>query len=397
MDIDRVRQETEVTAHYAYFDTGAAAPPPRPVIDTVKSYLEATARSGPYLPSLRKEIYAKVEEIRQQVADFLSAEVTEIAFTRNGSEAISIIAQGIDWQQGDEVIVPNTEMLSNLAPWLRLAEKRGIVVVSAKANAEGVIDVETIEQLITPRTRLLTFCSLSNATGAIQPAQALCDLAKKHGVLSLVSASQSVGIIETNVKTLGCDFLATCGRKGLRAIEGSGILYVRHELIRTLEPCLVGWWNSAFDATTEVLSLPETAKRFEAGCPNIPAILSLGAAIEYAEMLGMKNIEARVRQLTAYMVNGIQQVPNAEVYGPKEIVERIGLVPFNIKGIDPNALVSMLEKEGVIIEAGHFMASAIMRHYQIERMARLSLHYFNTTSEIDKTIQLIRDFCAKSA
>jgi cysteine desulfurase/selenocysteine lyase len=389
MDIQQIRQDTPLCEKYAYFDTGAAAPPPLPVLNAVKYYLDLTAHQGPYLPSLRQRIYTQLEEIRQQAANFLNAQVNEIAFTRNGSEGISLIAQGIDWLVGDEIIVPDTEILSNISPWLRLQQRYGVKVVAAKANTEGVLEPEHITLLITPKTRLLTFCSLSNATGAIQPVQALCALARQHGVLSLVNASQSLGLLETDVKSLGCDFLAACGRKGLRAIEGTGLLYVREEHITQLEPCLVGWWNSGFDAQGE-LTLPATAKRFEAGCPNVPGILGLGAAITYAQNLGMAAIERRVRVLTSYAVNRLGTLPGIQIYGPVSVTQRIGLVPFNLAECDPNELVTLLAEQDVIIEAGHFMADAIMKRYGIERMARVSLNYFNTEAEIDRAVTLLR-------
>ncbi|CAI1739054.1 Cysteine desulfurase [Serratia quinivorans] len=388
MDIQQVRQDTPLCEQYAYFDTGAAAPPPLPVLNAVKDYLDLTAYQGPYLPSLRQRIYAQLEEIRQQAADFLHANVNEIAFTRNGSEGISLIAQGITWQAGDEIIVPDTEILSNISPWLRLQQRYGVNVVTAKANEEGVLELEHIASLITHKTRLLTFCSLSNASGAIQPVQALCALARQHGVLSLVNASQSLGLLAADVKALGCDFLAACGRKGLRAIEGTGILYVREEHITQLEPCLVGWWNSSFDAQGQLI-LPATAKRFEAGCPNVPGILSMGAAITYAQHQGMAAIEQRVRALTHYAVSQLSMLPGMQIYGPKAASQRMGLVPFNLAGRDPNELVTLLATQGVIIEAGHFMAHAIMKRYGIERMARISLNYFNTEDEIDRAAALL--------
>ena len=389
-DIEKVRRDTEVTQQYAYFDTGAASPPPRPVIDAVKNYLDTTGKVGPYLPSLRKSIYEQVEKIRAEAAAFLGASPAEIAFVKNGSEAISIIAQGIPFQAGDEIIVPDTEMMSNLAPWLLLAKNKGVVIVKAKADTEGLIPVEHVASLITPRTKLLTFCSLSNATGAFQPAQALCALARKHGVMSLVNASQSLGLAATDVRQLGCDFLSACGRKGLRAIEGSGILYVREALIAGMDPCLIGWWNGGLDQATQSLTLPPTAKRFEAGCPIVPAILALGAALEYANALGIAAIEERVRHLTRHLVARLAELPGIRIYGPSNVANRLGLVPFNIEGVDPLNLVAMLEKEKIIIEAGHFMAYPIMQHYKIERMGRISLHYFNTETEIDKTVALIR-------
>ncbi len=128
----------------------------------------------------------------------------------------------------------------------------------------------------------------------------------------------------------------------------------------------------------------------------MPAILSLGAAIECANTLGMSAIEARVRHLTTYLVTQLNTLAGSQIYGPADCSNRLGLVPFNILGTDPNELVALLEKAGVIIEAGHFMASAIMQYYKIERMARMSLHYFNTEAEIDKTVGLIRDFISRN-
>ncbi|WP_322086490.1 aminotransferase class V-fold PLP-dependent enzyme [Burkholderia sp. BCC1999] len=390
MDITAIRADTPLTASTIYLDTAAASLPPEPVLDTVNDYLRDTGRVGIYLPAFRKATYARVDAVRKQLAAFLGAHADEIAFTKNATEAISLVAQGLRWQPGDEVLVADTEMLSNLLPWKRLEATHGIVVRMIAANDEGLLAPDAFAQAITPRTRLLTFSHVPNSSGALQDAAALCAVARDHGVLSLVNASQSVGMVETDVRTLGCDFLAGCGRKALRATEGSGFLYVQRARIDALEPVLAGWWNGAYDRTTGALSFVAGAKRFEAGCPIVPAILGLGAALDYAQCIGVAQIEARVRDLTAYAVDTFATLPGFELYGPRDAARRIGIVPFNLRGIDPATIVAALEAQHCIIEAGNFMADAILARYGVSTMARVSLHYFNTREEIDRVAALIR-------
>jgi cysteine desulfurase / selenocysteine lyase len=390
MDIEAIRRDTPLTRNTIYLNTAAASLPPEPVLRTVRDYVRDTGHIGIYRPSFRKQTYTRVEAVREQLAAFLGARANEIAFTKNASEAISLVAQGVVWEPGDEILVADTEMLSNLLPWKRLELTRGVKVRPVAANSEGVLDPRAFARELTPRTRLLTFSHLPNSTGALQDAAAICAIAREHGAMSLVNASQSVGMASIDVAALGCDFLTGCGRKALRATEGTGFLYVRRELADSMEPALAGWWNGVYDKATGALSFVPGARRFEAGCPVVPAILGLGAAISYAQAVGMDAIERRVRELTAYAVTRFTGLPGFELYGPVDAARRIGIVPFNIRGTDPAAIVAGLEQAQCIIEAGSFMADAILARYGVSAMARVSLHYFNTHDEIDDTAALIR-------
>ncbi|WP_153100348.1 aminotransferase class V-fold PLP-dependent enzyme [Paraburkholderia hayleyella] len=391
MDINAIRNDTPLTQSTIYLDTAAASLPPDPVLDEVRSYLLDTGHVGIYLPAFRKTTYARVEAVREQLATFLNANRDEVAFTKNATEAISMVASGFAWQPGDEVLVADTEMLSNLLPWKRLEQTRGVVVKMVAANPEGLLAPEAFAAAITPRTRLLTFSHLPNSTGALQNAQAICAVARQHNVLALVNASQSVGMVATDVAALDCDFLAGCGRKALRATEGSGFLYIRRALIEQVEPVLSGWWNGAYDRATGTLSFVDGARRFEAGCPIVPAILGLGAALTYAQKIGIDAIEQRVRDLTAHAVTRLAALPGFELYGPSDTAQRIGIVPFNVRGVDPARIVAALEARHCIIEAGNFMADAILARFGVATMARISLHYFNTHDEIDQVAELIRE------
>lgn len=389
-----VDQAADASPQYAYFDTAAAAPPVPEAVEAAVSYLQRTAIDGPYLPSFRREVYERLEQIRAAVAGFLEAKTSEIAFTRNGTESISLVARGIRWQPGDEVVVPDTEMLSNVAIWRMLESDAGIRVVPFEADPDGMLDPERVRAAITPRTRLITFVALSNVTGAVQPVAEICRVAAEAGVLTHVNAAQAIGMMPLGFRTWQADFISACSRKGLRGIEGSGVLAVREHLVPTLTPALAGWWNTGLEAGG--ITLPDTAKRFEAGSPNVPAILALGAAIEVTERIGIDSIHRSVRALTDRAVRGIRNIPGAAVYGPVD-ENRLGIIPFNIVGVDPRELTDHLESRGIIIEAGHFMATPILNAYGITAMARASMHHFNTTDEIDRLVAEITAFAGKDA
>lgn len=391
MNLDTIRNDLCLDPGIAYLDNAAASVMPRQVLQAVTGYLERTATTGPYLPSFRRETYARLEEIRASTAAFIAASSEEIAFNKNGSEGISLVAQGLDWQEGDEVIITDFEMLSNLTPWLLLQQTRRILVRTVVSNAHGLLEPLALAALMTPRTRLISVTHLPNATGAVQPIAAVCRLAQERGIMSLINASQSFGLLPIDVRALGCDFLVACGRKALRGPEGTGILYVRAALIPRLTPVLTGWWNSSFDPERNSFTLPLTGKRFEAGCPIMPSMIGLGAAIDYANQMGIDQIARRVARLTAYTIERLLSIPGAQIYGPESVHDRMLIIPFNIHGVDADKIVQHLDAHGVIIEAGHFMATPIMKRHQISKMARISPHYFNTEAEIERAVALIRE------
>ncbi|WP_341299441.1 aminotransferase class V-fold PLP-dependent enzyme [Lysinibacillus sp. FSL H8-0500] len=391
IDITRIQKDMPLLEHYIYLNTAAASAMPQPVVDVMTSYLQKQASIGPYLPSFRQETYEQVERIREKSALFIGAKKEEIALVPNGSMGINYIAGGLQWHKGDEVIVLDTEMLSNYVPWLAL-ERQGVQLKVLPTNTEYMVDLQELEQLITPRTRLIAFAHMSNAAGALQPAQEICQLAQRHDVRTLINANQTVGLTPIDVRELGCDFLIACGRKWLRGPEGSGILYVRQVLLPTITPIMIGWGSTTWHYQQNDYSFSATAKRFEPGCPVIPSILGLGAAIDYANQIGIDHIYQRVQQLTKYLIKQLETIPGLVLYGPQNIANRLSITPFNIEGVSPEELTNYLAARGVIIEAGTFMANTIMERNHIQQMARFSPHYFNTCEEIDRAVSFIKEF-----
>jgi len=391
MDIQQIRKDTPLHENYAYINTAAASAPPRQVVEAMTDYLVKTSTVGPYLPAFRKEVYAKVDEIRGKAASFIGSAASEIAFVKNGTEGINFVAGGLDWEEGDEVILADLEFHSNYTPWLKLQKEGKITLKVLKTDQSGVISTAELEKLITAKTRLITVSHLPNASGALQPVKEICQLAKKHNVLTLINASQTLGLVPIDVKELQCDFLAACGRKGLRGPEGSGILYIREELISSITPVLIGWGGTTWDFATNEISFLPIAKRVEAGCPIIPSVLGLGAAIEYAQAIRIEAIYERVKALTKYMVEQLSTIPGIAIYGPEKIEDRLSITPFNVAGLTPDRIVEYLEKNHIIIEEGTFMANTMLQSYGISKMARFSPHYFNTTEEIDRAVGLIKE------
>jgi cysteine desulfurase/selenocysteine lyase len=395
LDLSQIRKDTPLNQTYSYLNSAAASPPPQQVVDVISGYLQKTASVGPYLPTFRKEIYEKIDDIRAKAAEFLGANVSEVAFTKNGTEAINFIAKGLQWNKGDEVILADLEFHSNFVPWLKLESEGEIQLKVLKTDTSGLINVQELEKLITDQTRLITVSHLPNASGALQPINDICQLAKKYNVLTLVNVSQTIGLVPIDVKEIECDFLAACGRKWLRGPEGSGLLYIRESLVQQIEPSIIGWGGTTWDFDTNGFSYLPIAKRVEAGCPIVPSILGLGEAIDYAANIGVENIYERVKKLTLYMVEKLLTVPGVSIYGPQNIADRLAIIPFNIEGLCPDRITEHLEENGIIIESGTFMANTMLQQYGIDKMARFSPHYFNTLEEIDKSVEHIKNLLKK--
>lgn len=390
MDIEQIRKDMPLHGNYVYVNSAAASPPPRQVVDTSIDYLQKTASLGPYLPSFREEVYQKIEETREKAAKFIGAKTSEMAFVKNGTEGINFIANGLTWNKGDEIILADIEFHSNYTPWLKLRDKKKVHLKIIKTDFSGVIDVNLIEQEISNRTKLITVSHLSNASGALQHIEKICEIAKKRDVLTLINASQTLGLIPINVQELDCDFLTGCGRKWLRGPEGSGILYIRESLVESIEPTIIGWGGTTWDFETNEYYYLSTARRVEAGCPIVPSILGLGAAIDYAQNIGIEEIVTKVEALTRYSFQQLSAIEGIAIYGPKNIENRLAIIPFNVEGLHPDEITNYLEKNNIIIESGTFMANMLLQHYGINKMVRISPHYFNTKVEIDFIVTLIK-------
>jgi cysteine desulfurase/selenocysteine lyase len=372
-----------------YLDNAATTPTPQPVLDAMLEYFrEYSANVGRGLHLAARKATEAFEATRGKIAKVINASPEEIAYAKNTTEAINIVAQGLNLKRGDKVITTLFEHHSNLLPWQRLERERGVEVEIVGTSKECLLDPSEFEAAIDGRTRLIATHHVSNSVGSIQPVEDIGKIARDHDVLYLLDAAQSVGHIPVDVRKLGCDFLAAPGHKGLLGPQGTGFLYAGEGRLGELEPLLVGG-GIVETVGRHGYELVEAPRIFDAGTPNIPGIIGLGRACEYVMEIGIERIAEREVELTRRMLK-ISDVEHVEVYGPRDLTRRGGVVSFNIRGLGHHDLASMLDELAKIaVRSGHHCAQPTMRHLGVEGTVRASVHYYNTEDEAEKFVWMV--------
>ncbi|GAF99845.1 unnamed protein product, partial [marine sediment metagenome] len=261
----------------------------------------------------------------------------------NTTEALNLVASGIDWDPGDEVIISSLEHQSNIIPWMRLVDERGILVTILPVGPERVIDVYTLEHHLSERTRLLAVTHVSNVFGSIQPVSQIGALARSRGILYLVDAAQSAGRIPIDVNEIQCDFMAFCGRKSLMGPQGTGFLYGTHDQLERLRPLQVGSLAANVVDGLSFEFLP-TPYRFEAGVLNTSGVLGLAAAVSYIDEIGLSTIHSRLQHLSRLLTSELDNIPELELYGPEDMEAQAGIVAWNLPGMDPHHVARKLDQ-----------------------------------------------------
>jgi cysteine desulfurase/selenocysteine lyase len=372
-----------------YLDNAATTPKPQPVLDAMLEYFrEYGANVGRGLHRAARRATEEFEATRVKLAKVVGAKPEEIAYTKNATEAINLVAQGLNLHRGDKVVTTVLEHHSNLVPWQRLEKQHGVKLEVVPATQDCMVDTTVIDRAIDKKTKLITMVYVSNAIGSILDVEEVGKLAAEHDVLFLVDASQAVGHMPVDVKSIGCDFLAAPGHKGLLGPQGTGFLYAREDRIGELEPLLVGGGvvESVEEHSFKLVKPPQV---FDAGTPNIPGIIGLGRAVEYVLDIGLEQIAERERKLTRQMLK-MADIKNVEVYGPTDSKLRGGVVSFNVKGVDHHDVAAMLDElASIAIRSGHHCARSTMRYLGAEGTARASVAYFNLEDEIAKFIEIL--------
>jgi cysteine desulfurase/selenocysteine lyase len=394
-----VRSKFDLDPAIRYFNSASCAPPPRAVVEAMDNYYKSTPlnyRSGQ--TPLESRITLQVDAIRAKLAASIHADSSrEIVFTKNTTEAINIVASGLRWNAGDEVILTPLEHQSNLLPWLRLESTAGIVVKYVKpANLGGLIDPGEVARLITPRTRLLSMHHVSNVIGCIQDIESISAIARERGVLVMVDAAQSEGRISVDVKKLGCDFVASCARKALLGPQGIGFLWGREALLSELNPLLVG--GQSADLYDEHSYRPkELPFRHESGIVNTAGVIGLGAALDFLDALGRNKIAAYIQELADHFLAGLSDISGVKCWGPKIGGRQTGIVSWTIDRLAPQTVSDALyEIGGIVTAAGSHGSPLAVKFLGVEGVTRLSLHCFNAREEIDSTLRAIGRLAARA-
>jgi cysteine desulfurase/selenocysteine lyase len=375
-----------------YFDNAATTQKPRAVLEALQRYYEhdnANVHRGLHeLSSRATEAY---EGARARAAQYLGASnPDEIVFTRGTTESINLVAQawgGRFVRAGDVILLTEMEHHSNLAPWQLLAERTGARLRFVPVRDDGTLALEKLEQFLTPEVKLFAFTHVSNSLGTINPMKELCAKARAVGAVTLVDAAQSAGHLPVNVQEIGCDFLAFSGHK-MCAPTGSGALYGRAEMLDAMPPWH-GGGEMIVSVTLEKSSYKKPPHRFEAGTPNIAGAIGLAAAIDYLEGIGRSAIAEHDAQLTSYALDRFTELSGMRILGPSG--ERGAILGFVMEHVHPHDLTTFADQRGLALRGGHHCNQPLMRRFGLPGTTRASFYFYNTTDEIDRMIEILRD------
>ncbi|HCW80001.1 MAG TPA: cysteine desulfurase, partial [Ruminococcaceae bacterium] len=332
------------------------------------------------------------ENARHTVKEFIGADKDcEVIFTRNASESLNLIAYsyGLNFlHEGDEIVLPVSEHHSNLVPWQMVAQAKGAKLVYLYPDKEGRLTDDEMEK-ITPKAKIVALAHVSNVLGSVYPVRKIADKAHSVGAVVVVDCAQSIPHFKVNVKDLGADFMAFSGHK-MMAPMGIGVLYGREGLLNKMPPFLRGGEMIEYvhEQSATFAPLPQ---KFEAGTQNVGGAVGLEAAIHYLQKVGYDKIAETEQALLNYALDGLAEVPHITVYGgTKNRRDRCGVISFNVDGVHPHDVASILDADGVAIRAGHHCAQPLMDYLGVNATCRASLYFYNTREDIDQFLSSLK-------
>lgn len=373
----------------AFLDSAATAQRLACVLDAQRSFYEtmnANALRGLYRLSV--EATEAINKARQTVASFIGApDAQDIVFCRNTSEALNVAAKsfgGLVLKPGDEVCISIMEHHSNLIPWQQVCRTTGAKLVYLRPDKNGVISSEEMDAKVTSRTKVVSITHVSNVLGIQNPVAELGKRVHEHGGYLVVDGAQSVPHIPVNVQELGCDFFAFSGHKVFGPF-GIGVLWGKHELLEEMPPFLSG--GEMIDSVTETDAVwAPVPEKFEAGTQDAAGIYATAKAIDYVRNLGMETLEEREGLLMEYLMERMRTLPFVEIIGHPEASRHHGALSFNMKGIHPHDVSSILDGCNVAIRAGHHCAQPLLTWLGVESCCRASVAFYNDAADIDALI-----------
>lgn len=392
MDIGKIREEFTLLQNrdIAYLDSGATTQKPKQVIKAVEEFYQrynANPHRGAY--ELSVEATNLYEETRQKIASFINAkESEEIIFSKNATESLNLLAYsyGMEYlKKDDEVVISIMEHHSNLVPWQMVTKKTESKLSYMYINEQYELTKEEIESKITDQTKIVGITHVSNVLGTINPVKEIIEYAHKKGAIVIVDASQSIPHMKIDVQDLDADFLVFSGHKMLAPL-GVGVLYGKKEILDKMSPFLMGgdMIEYVYEQETTFAPLPN---RFEAGTQNVGGVVGLGAAIDYMNNLGYEFIQQREQELTKYALQRLSQFDYMNLYVTPNRENHSSVISFNMKGIHPHDVASILDSNNVAIRSGNHCAQPLMRFLQTDSTCRASLSFYNTKEDIDQLVQ----------
>jgi len=374
-----------------YLDSAASSQKPRSVVEAMARYYERShANVHRSIHTLGEEATELYEAARDRVQRFVNAAAREeIVFTRGTTDGIGIVAEAVGrtLRPGDEILVTELEHHSNLVPWQVAVRDRGATVRAVPLVGEGVLDLDALDRLLSPRTRLVAVAHVSNVLGTIVPVAEIVARARRVGALTLVDGAQAVPHMPVDMSLIGCDFYVFSGHKMLGP-TGIGVLYGRRPVLEALEPAR-GGSEMIKEVWVDRATWNDLPWRFEPGTPPIAEAVGLDAAIEYLEKLGMQRVREHTHALAVQAAAQLAAIPGVRVFGPRH--ERGAVVAFSVDGLHPHDVAAALDAEGIAIRAGHHCAQPLMRWCGVVGTSRASFSVFNSPEDVALLAHAVAD------
>lgn len=396
LDIQSIRAEFPILSQkvngkpLVYFDNAATSQKPKVVLEAIASYYEeinANIHRGVHkLSQLATDAY---EASRGKIQRHINAAHShEVLFTSGTTHGINLVANGFAslLKPGDEVMVSALEHHSNIVPWQMLCERTGAQLTVIPMNEKGELVMEGFDRLLSEKTKVIAVNHISNALGTINPIEEIIAKAHRFGAAVLIDGAQSAAHMKPDVQALDCDFYVFSGHK-ICGPTGTGILYGKEAWLNKLPP-YQGGGEMIKEVTFEKTTYADLPHKFEAGTPNIAGGIVLGTAIDYLNSIGFEAIAAYENELLEYGTRRLREIEGVKIYGTSE--HKTSVISFNVEGIHPFDIGTIVDKLGIAVRTGHHCAQPIMRFFDIPGTIRASFAFYNTKEEIDALVEAVK-------
>jgi cysteine desulfurase/selenocysteine lyase len=397
LDIQKIREDFPILDQkiynrpLVYFDNAATTQRPQQVIEALNlTYTEYYGNIHRAAHFLADKATAAYEETRDKVKNLINAESREqIIFTKGTTESINLAAFSFGEafvMQGDEIIVSEMEHHSNIVPWQLMAGRKGAKIVMLPIDDDGRLMIEKLDELITPKTRMIAVAHVSNVLGTINPIAEIARIAHAKGIHILVDGAQAAPHLQLDIQEMDVDFYALSAHK-MYGPNGVGVLYGKKDLLEQIPP-YQGGGEMISEVKFSGTTYNELPYKFEAGTPNISDVIAFGAAIDYIRNIGLENLAVWEHELLEYATSKLLTVPGLRIYGTQP--HKSGVISFNVEGVHFFDLGTMLDKFGIAVRTGHHCADPLMDHFGIQGTVRASFAVYNTKEEIDIFVEALK-------
>ena len=374
-----------------YLDNAASTQKPKLVIDRLQHFLSneySNIHRGVY--TFSQDATRQVDEAREKCRAFLNAASgSEIIFVRGATEAINLVAASYGrkfLKKDDEILISEVEHHANIVPWQQLCKEKGLLLKVIPVNDRGELDMDAFERLLTPRTYLVSVTHVSNALGTVNPVEEITKRSHHAGAVVMIDGAQAVPHMKVDVEALDCDFYCFSGHK-IYGPTGIGVLYGKKKHLEAMDPYQTGG-DMIESVSFEKTTFAKPPAKFEAGTPAIAEIIGLGYALDYIEAIGLENIAAHEQELLEIATEKLSKVPGLRILGTAG--EKASLISFQLEGIHPHDVGTVLNEQGIAVRAGHHCAQPTMKRFGVPATTRASFAFYNTTEEIDALVEGIK-------